>query len=97
MPQASCGVATGRRKCATPKRASPSFSAELLVELPLAYYVPPVSRTPGQVHVLLDFEQTRWANVSLLPLNPFLSFGCVGAFTSNQAAARCAAVEGMPV
>jgi hypothetical protein len=29
------------------------------VELPLAYYVPPVSRTPGELRVSLDFEQTR--------------------------------------
>ena len=33
--------------------------AELLVELPLAYYVAPVSRVPGQLAVQLDFERTR--------------------------------------
>ncbi len=39
--------------------ALPSAPAELLVELPIAYYVPPVSRRPGEMSVQLDFEQTR--------------------------------------
>jgi hypothetical protein len=38
---------------------SPVSPAELLVELPIAYYVPPVSRRPGEMSVQLDFEQTR--------------------------------------
>ncbi|KAI3424691.1 hypothetical protein D9Q98_008081 [Chlorella vulgaris] len=37
----------------------PKCLTELLVDLPIAYYVPPVSRRPGEMSVQLDFEQTR--------------------------------------
>jgi hypothetical protein len=40
----------------TPRHAA---AAELLVQLPLAYYVPPVSLTPGRLSASLDLEQTR--------------------------------------
>lgn len=33
--------------------------AELLVELPLAYYIVPRGRTPGQLAVQLDMEEAR--------------------------------------
>lgn len=36
-----------------------SLPAELLVDLPLAYFVAPISLTPGQLPLVLDFEQKR--------------------------------------
>lgn len=33
--------------------------AELLVDLPLAFYVPPISAVPGQLPLELDLEQSR--------------------------------------
>ncbi len=35
-------------------------AAEMLVDLPLAYFLPPNATTPGQLPMTLDFEQTRW-------------------------------------
>ena len=35
-------------------------SAEMLVDLPLAYFLPPNATIPGQLPMALDFEQTRW-------------------------------------
>lgn len=33
--------------------------AEFLVDLPLAYFVPPISTTPGQLPLILDLEDKR--------------------------------------
>ena len=32
----------------------------MLVDLPLAYFLPPNATAPGQLPMTLDFEQTRW-------------------------------------
>jgi hypothetical protein len=48
--------------------AAPSLTAELLVELPLAYYVPPVSRIAGELRVSLDLEQLRMTDGGLCSL-----------------------------
>jgi hypothetical protein len=32
---------------------------EFLVDLPLAYFVPPISTTPGQLPLILDLEEKR--------------------------------------
>ena len=35
------------------------LAAEFLVDLPLAYFVPPISTTPGQLPLILDLEDKR--------------------------------------
>lgn len=44
----------------TPPSHPPTpLSAELLVDLPLAYFVGPISTTPGQLPLILDLERKR--------------------------------------
>ncbi len=35
------------------------LTAEYLVDLPLAYFVPPISTTPGQLPLILDLQDKR--------------------------------------
>lgn len=42
----------------------------MLVDLPLAYFLPPNATTPGQLPMALDFEQTRCVALLLLLLLP---------------------------
>ena len=41
-------------------------ATEVLVDLPLAYFLPPNATTPGQLPMELDFEQQRCALCALL-------------------------------
>lgn len=51
-----------------PYEILPCLGAEMLVDLPLAYFLPPNATDPGQLPMTLDLEQTRWVlwNVRLM-------------------------------
>ena len=38
----------------------------MLVDLPLAYFVDPISKTPGRLAVTLDLEAKRWVDTLCL-------------------------------
>lgn len=60
LPHVSLHSLVRLGSCPTHARASPLHRpAELLVDLPLAYYVPPISDIPGQLPLILDLEQKR--------------------------------------